>query len=129
MQIYTKQNGANLNELSKALSYLKYALSNNIPVIVGVDAENGSPNPDTDNTTDHFVVVVGMGTDSKGNYFQVYDNASGIKPLRYGANPENKLYYDNATGLITGRTYTAYSQDLGKYPYIVTMVRKSKLIN
>lgn len=77
-QIYTEQNGVNNSNLTKGLSYLKYALSNNIPVIVGVDDDPGHPgNPD--NSTDHFVVIVGMGSNSNGNYFQFYDNASAIQ--------------------------------------------------
>ena len=129
IQIYTELNGVNRSELSKALSYLTYALKNGIPVVVGVDNKSGSPNQQTDSTTDHFIVVVGMGTDSKGKYFQVFDNASSMSPEDFGASSENKLYYDANKGIITGRTKTPFSQNSNYNPYIITMIRKSKRLN
>lgn len=100
------------------------ALQRGIPVVVGVDDQPGSPNVQTDNTTDHFVVIVGMGHDSNGNYFIFYDNASG-DPAQ-GANPNNKLYYNPTTGIISGQSQTSYALDPTMHPYIVTMIRKSK---
>lgn len=124
-QIYTSQNGVNQTKLSQGLSYLKYALSNNIPVIVGVDNHSGSSNPKTDNTTDHFIVIVGMGTDTNGKkYFSFYDNASGIPDK--GAHQNNRLYYNSSTGLISGTSQaTPYATGL---IYTITMIRKSKTL-
>lgn len=85
-QIYSEQNGVNNNALISGLNYLKYALSNGIPVIVGVDNFNGHPG-NIDNTTDHFIVLVGMGQDNLGKYFLFYDNASG--KASQGANVYN----------------------------------------
>lgn len=127
MQIYTTQNGVNQTELQKGLSYLKYALENGIPVIVGVDNHAGSPNPDTDNTTDHFIVIVGMGSDGSGNYFTFYDNATAYPSN--GTSSSNQLYYNNASGQITGSSNCSYAVQSNYYDYIVTMIRKSKLIN
>lgn len=126
IQVYKEPDGVNQTELTKGLSYLKYALQNGIPVIVGVDAVAGvSPNPQTDNTTDHFVVIVGMGEDAVGKYFTFFDNATNQKPFSsYGASPENKLYYDSSSGLITGTSNSDYSNNSGLY--ILTMIRKSK---
>ena len=127
IQIYTSQSGVNQTELQKGLSYLKDALENGIPVIIGIDNHSGSVNPNTDNTTDHFVVIVGMGSDSHGKYFTFYDNASGVTPYQnYGANPNNKLYYYPTTGKITGASQTEYAQRASRYDYILTMIRKSK---
>jgi hypothetical protein len=123
-QIYTTQNGVNNNALNQGLSYLKYALSNGIPVIVGIDDAPGSHNPQTDNTTDHFVVIVGMGKDSNGNYFQFYDNAS--SRTDQGTSSLNKLYYDPVTGLISGTSETNYANGL---TYTLSMIRKSKPLN
>ena len=125
-QIYTAQNGVNNTALANGLSYLKYALSNGIPVIVGIDNHSGSPNPGTDNTTDHFIVIVGMGTDATGKYFQFYDNASG-DPLQ-GTSISNKLYYNSTTGIISGSSMTNYAIDNNLNPYKLTMIRKSKLL-
>lgn len=126
IQVYKASNGSNTVEMRRALSYLSYALQNDIPVIVGVDTHAGSPNPLTDNTTDHFVVIVGMGQDNKGKFFLFYDNASGLKPYSdYGASNQNKLYYDSTNDILTGTSNTPFSLD-AEYPYIVTMIRKSK---
>jgi hypothetical protein len=121
-QIYTTQNGVNNTALSQGLSYLKYALSNGIPVIVGVDDAPGHPG-NIDNSTDHFIVIVGMGTDSNGKYFQFYDNASGN--ASQGASSLNKLYYNSATGIISGNSQTDYANGQ-PLPYTITMIRKSK---
>lgn len=121
-QIYTAQNGVNNTVLSHGLSYLKYALSNGIPVIVGVDDAPGHPG-NRDSTTDHFIVLVGMGTDSNGKYFQFYDNAS--SEVSQGANSLNKLYYNSTTGIISGSSQTDYANRQPR-PYTITMIRKSK---
>ena len=92
-------------------------------MIVGVDDQSGSSNPATDNTTDHFVVIVGMGTDATGKYFTFYDNASGDVTL--GASPNNKLYYNPTTGKITGQSQTPYAISSPRN-YTITMMRKSK---
>lgn len=120
-QIYTAQNGVNWTALSQGLSYLKYALSNGIPVIVGIDDAPGNPG-NLDNTTDHFVVIVGMGSDISGNYFTFYDNADNesIK----GASAFNKMYYNSTSGLIQGNSMTDYATGL---TYILTQIRKSKI--
>ena len=131
-KIYNEQTGVNRTELAKGLSYLKYALSKGIPVIVGIDDalgvplnSNGTPgNPDL--TTDHFIVIVGMGTNSQGNYFQFYDNASGY--ASQGANSSNLLYYNPTTGIISGKSQTSYAQSSGLHNYIITQIRKSKLL-
>ncbi|RTZ01766.1 hypothetical protein [Flavobacterium sp. GSP6] len=122
-QIYTEQNGVNEANLTKGLSYLKYALSNNISVIVGVDENPGHPgNPD--NSTDHFVVIVGMGSNSNGNYFQFYDNASGN--TSQGTSPLNLLYYNSSTGKISGKSQCSGYFNSVAHDYIITQIRKSK---
>lgn len=123
-QIYTTQNGVNTSQLSQGLSYLKSALSRGIPVIVGVDDAPGHTG-NLDNTTDHFIVIVGMGHNTNGNYFQFYDNAS--SNASQGASPLNLLYYNSTTGKISGSSQTSYGQGQ-PYPYILTMIRKSKLL-
>ena len=124
-QIYTEQNGVNLNDLYKGVSYLKYALSKGIPVIVGVD-DSSKDHGNIDNSTDHFVVIVGMGTDAKGQFFRFFDNASGNDPQNQGANPENKLYYNYSRKIFTGKTYCSEYRNSVEHDYILTMIRKSK---
>lgn len=123
-QIYTEQSGVNQANLENGLSYLKYALSNNIPVIVGVDDNPGNPgNPD--NSTDHFIVIIGMGSNSNGNYFQFYDNASGN--VSQGTNPLNLLYYNSSTHKISGKSQCSGYFNNVSHDYIITQIRKSKI--
>ncbi|WP_139255602.1 cysteine peptidase family C39 domain-containing protein [Flavobacterium fryxellicola] len=123
LQIYDEQNGVNNTNLKKGLSYLKYALSNNIPVIVGIDDNPGHPgNPDK--STDHFVVLVGMGSNSNGNYFQFYDNASGT--TSQGTSSLNLLYYNPQTGKISGKSQCVEYVNSVAHDYIITQIRKSK---
>ena len=123
--IYTEQNGVNLPRTKQAISYIISALSQKIPVLIGVDNRIGTPSSiNADGSTDHFVVIVGMGTDEKGRYFQFVDNATNNRST--GASYSNRLYYNSITGKITGRTAVAdYRNIAGMHDYIVTQVRKS----
>lgn len=122
IQIYTTAGGADSTSVKDGIGYLISALNRGIPVVIGIDDDaTQSSNPNTDASTDHFVVIVGMGTDAIGNYFSFYDNASGY--ASQGAHAENKLYFDPATWLISGSSQTSYGAGL---TYILTMIRKSK---
>ena len=63
-QLYTTKDGIYVSQTINAIKYLKYAIQNSIPVLAGVDDNVGSPN--FDRTTDHFIVIVGMGFDKYG---------------------------------------------------------------
>ncbi|GEM50755.1 hypothetical protein EB1_05450 [Empedobacter brevis NBRC 14943 = ATCC 43319] len=121
-QVYKESEGVNFDELKKGISYLNYALSNGIPVIVGVDLKSGqSTNPNTDGTTDHFIVIVGMGQDSSGKFLRFYDNATSNQSS--GTHVDNKLYYNPSSGKLIGYSKASYAK--GK-SYTLTMIRKSK---
>lgn len=64
-------------------------------------------------------------TKKKGNYLQVYNNATSI--TKDGTSPENKLYYNSKTGKISGRIPNLYSQN-SQRPYTVSQVRTSKAL-
>ncbi len=133
-QLYTENKGANKQQVSKAIEYIQNTLEQGLPVLAGVDNRTGHPG-NNDKTTDHFIVIVGMGNDKKGNYFQFYDNAA-IKAKDGGTSSNNRLYYNEDKGLIQGHSQTDYGRswsdpDLGvKAPYtegyIVTQIRRTK---
>lgn len=121
-QIYTEAGGANSTMALVGVGYLFHALENGIPVIVGIDNRPGDPgNPDQ--STDHFVVIVGAGSDSKGYFFRFYNNSTDW--ISKGAHDENKLYFDPITGKLLGKSQTAYANQPDKHDYIVTQIRKS----
>ena len=106
MYVYSEKKGANKVVLDKAIKYIKSELESGRPVFIGVDdAPNQKIN---EGTTVHFLVIVGMGNDKNGNYFQVYDNASG--DVQDGTNSSNKLYHDEKKNIVEGKTNTSYSQ-------------------
>lgn len=76
------------DSFKQAVNYLKTALKNNTPVMCGVERKTGSSS--NDGISDHFIVIVGMGTDEKGNYFLFYDNA--VTNTKIGTSLDNKLY-------------------------------------
>ncbi|SDD83348.1 hypothetical protein SAMN04488024_10893 [Pedobacter soli] len=122
--IYTTQDGVNLTQTKKAISYMITSLSKKIPVLIGVDNRAGAPIANKDNSTDHYVVVVAMGTDEKGKYFQFMDSATNNPAT--GASYSNRLYFNPSTGKITGRTaIIGYRSQAGMRDYTVTQIRKS----
>jgi hypothetical protein len=121
---YTAASGIDKNAMADGVSYLISALQRGIPVIVGVDYKSGPSPGNPDNTTDHFVVIVGMGTDSNGKYFTFFDNATNF--VSKGASSSNKLYYNPTSGTLTGQTSVTYNNGLALPSYTVTQIRKSK---
>lgn len=97
------------------------ALQRNIPVVIGVDY--GNPSPNLDHTTNHFVVVVGMGTDANGRiYFRFYDNYT-ANPV-YGTSQLNTVTYNSATGELTGG-FIGVQNRVPPISYKVAQIRKS----
>ena len=121
--IYTTANGVNISQTKQAITYVISALTNHIPVLAGVDAYPGSVN--LDGTTDHFITIDAMGTDADGKkYFHFIDNSTGRIELGNSAN--NKLYYNETTGLISGKTASPYPyNEPNSHDYILSQIRKS----
>lgn len=71
-QLYLSQNvgkmkkGFQAQQFTAGVLYLKKAIQSKIPVMVGVEHSKG--NSSMDKTTDHYVVIVGMGSDSTGTF-------------------------------------------------------------
>jgi len=119
--IYKRNTGINKTVAIQGVSYIIDALQKNKPVIVGVDYGGVSPN--LDGTTNHFVVIVGMGSDSQGNYFWFYDNIT--SNIIFGTAPSNKLYFNPSTGALTG--YFVGTPSIPPLFYKVSQIRKSVL--
>ena len=123
-QVYTEQKGVNKEETFKALQYIHNALDQGIPVLAGVD-DSPIDNKNYDKTTDHYIVIVGQGSDDIGNYFNFYDNAT--SSVEDGTNTNNKLYYDSQNGKITGKSQNSYARECPR-DYTLTHIRESKEI-
>ncbi len=80
-----------------------------------------------DETTEHFVVIVGMGTDKTGNYFLFYDNAVPNSSIR--THNDNKLYCKCNDSKLegTGSILNRYIQmNTSKKKYTVTQIRETR---
>lgn len=84
----------------EGVKYIKEALRQGLPVTIGIDNKDDRKKKkrNLDGVTDHFVVIVGMGSDDIGKYFIFYDNAD----VKYGASLNNRLYCDCREYKISG---------------------------
>lgn len=121
-QAYTEQKGVNKQQTQTAVEYITKSLQAGKPVMVGVDDQDGHPG-NADKTTDHWIVIVGMDSDKKGNYFNFYDNATSNE--KQGTSSANKLYYEAKTGKITGTADNDYSRNAQR-DYTVTRVKETE---
>lgn len=92
--------------------------------MVGVDDDIIITNDDM--TTEHFVVIVGMGTDSQGKFFRFYDNAIGNTKI--GTSEKNKLYCDCKQYKLEGigDLTNSYIQSTLDKKYTVSQIRETK---
>lgn len=115
-----------IREAKKAVSSILAQLAQNKPVIVGVQYHSGGIHPNKDKATDHFIVIVGSGTNPDGSmYLQYFDNAaSHFNDRGGGSHPNNKLIWDPINGTLEGQTNATYEGGFRPY-YKVTQVRKT----
>uniref|UniRef100_UPI00083124D2 hypothetical protein n=1 Tax=Hydrotalea flava TaxID=714549 RepID=UPI00083124D2 len=123
-KVYDVNGGPYPSVAKTGINYIITKLQSGKPVIVGVDNRPGTPSSvNADGKTDHFITIVGSGQDSQGKYLTFYDNATNLTSK--GCSSNNKLYYDETKGVITG-----YSAANGAppiyYDYIVTQIRKNQ---
>lgn len=125
-KIFDKNGGPYPTVTQNGVNYIVSKLKLGIPVIVGVDYKPGTPSrKNEDGKTDHFIVIVGSGSDSDGKkFFTFFDNATNL--VDKGAKKSNKLYYNSVTGIIKGRTGCTYDDGKPLPPYTVTQIRKNK---
>lgn len=122
-KIYDAFGGPYPNNSKSGINYIITKLQAGKPVIVGIDNRPGTlSSSNSDGKTDHFVTIVGSGSDSRGIYLSFFDNATNIESK--GTSSLNKLYYNATTGLITGKSTVPYANSLGDY--IVTQIRKNQ---
>ena len=57
-----------------------------------------------DGTIDHFVAIVGTGTDARGKYYRFFDVGTVNANKEAGVSPLNRLYYNIKHGYYEGRS-------------------------
>jgi RHS repeat-associated protein len=109
--------GNNVN-IEQAWGIINEQLEQGNQVIVGVDVkgEIQKSNLSTDNTTDHFVNIVGRGFDSDGRiFYEFFDNGMGNylddEGTLMGTDTKINRFFVNSDGTIEGNsTWSNYSQ-------------------
>jgi len=114
----------NKQQFNLGVAYIKKALANKIPVTVGLEDyddrfRTGYKNPD--GLTDHFITIVGMGSDAKGNYFHFFDNAHSAS----GTSLANKLYCNCEKSSLIGKADPRNTYAQKTSAYIVSTIRES----
>jgi len=115
----------------QAITNIDYSLKNKLPVMIGVQHPYQSKTANAEwyykcgsksnipRYTNHFMVIVGKGRDSLGEFYWFFEVAAYNQSI--GASRENKLRIDFQNNLIQGRVAKQ------KYPndnyYIVTQIR------
>lgn len=105
-------------EEKKAIEYIDKELERGHPVVIGVDREVYKTY-NKDNSTDHFVVIMGRKTDSKGLYYRFFE--VGTYPENKetkGISPNNKLYLQDDYRLVGKKPMSSKN-------YTLTQVRKN----
>ena len=82
-QIFREDSGIDLNETAEGVRYLKRSLAADTPVLVGILLTTYDARPNRDKTTNHFVVIVGMGVDEFGHHFRYYDYSSNDRGRKF----------------------------------------------
>jgi hypothetical protein len=122
-QLWKEVNGVltKVGDATDVFNTLNSHLDANRPIIVGVDYKLGHPE-NSDQTTDHFIVIHGRGYDSaKGQYYYNY-----VETGRYAESANNaiadsnRLYYDSSEGTFTGKRWK------GDKTYKLTQIRPNK---
>ena len=123
IDVLTEANGVfNTRKYIDGVDYIKSQLVNQKSVIVGIYNQTavGNHNP----LTGHFVNIVGMGFDERGNYFSYYDNANSTVSI--GTNLENNKFYE---AKIQNQPIFYDKTNLGVQGaklYILTEIRRNK---
>lgn len=96
----------------KAFNMLNESLNEKMPVLVGLNYHQGGSG-NYDNTTDHFVVILGRGYDETiQQYYYIYaETGLGEQYVTSALSDENRLFYNQEKGAfqgkskLTGKTY------------------------
>jgi len=110
------------DEILDGIHLINEHLNNNIPVMVGVDYHDGHPG-NLDETTDHWLVIVGRTTTNNQTCYRYYDAQTAHESI--GTSTDNVLCeQDDHTLTDIYREGSVYERT-----YTVTMVRPSEEIN
>jgi RHS repeat-associated protein len=119
IQMFKSGNQGNPVNRGLGVDLIQKSIEGGNSIIVGVDFTlNQKHNINTDNTTDHFITIVGRGNDDDGEFFTFYEN--GTSDQTTGTKISKNKLYIKSDGTLEGRT-TWYN-----YTFTVTQVRPTE---
>ena len=106
-QMYTASNTPNVDIKKTRLAgfeKINTELELRKPVLVGVDYQAGSPNSNTDKTTDHFIILTERSFDKSGKlFYSGFENVDGGN-LENGTSNVLNRFYPQSDGTLQGGT-------------------------
>jgi len=106
-QMYTETNSPNVNITKTRLAgfeKINQDLETGKPIMVGVTYKPNSTNPDTDKTTDHFIILTGREFDDVGKLFYTgFENVDG-GDTSLGTSSKLNRFYPQEDGTLKGGT-------------------------
>ncbi len=120
VQMYKSGKQGNKVDLDQAYHIINEELEAGNQLIVGLTyTDVQEANKATDNTTDHFVTLVGRGMDDKGMYFEFFENATGQQST--GTDTKTNRFYIQSDGTLQGTSTWLHGTNA-----TVTQVRKNE---
>ncbi len=108
----------------EGIDYIDKQLEKGCPIVVGLDDDSRMETYNSDNSTEHFVIITGRLTDEKGLYYRFFEvgtHSTDYNKKNIGVTPLNKFRLSDKNMLIgTKRTCNPNRK------YTVVQIRKNK---
>ncbi len=133
LQIYEIGTGTFIQNVVNGILYTVKSLEIGIPVIFGVNCQNYPSENNSDESTNHHIIIVGMGNDGQNYFlgwdlaclFSNYNNPSEFN-VQDAISVTNKIYLDkNWPGLLQARNTWSNFYACNRQPYKVTQIFKT----
>jgi len=119
-QMYKSGKQGNAVNRGLGLDLIQKSIEGGNSIIAAVDyTSNQKHNKNTDNTTDHFITIVGRGNDDAGEFFTFYENATSTQ--KTGTDVSTNKLYIQGDGTLKGST--SWSKNA---TFTVTQVRPTE---
>lgn len=136
IRLYDLSLGTFIDNVVTGLLYIMNALKCGVPVIAGVNCQQYSSVGNLDESTDHYIVIVGMGNNGR-NYLLGWDTACLLSEGRRidmggkveGISSENKIYLDaDWPGLLRADEVWPNFYAVARQKYKITQIFKTFIL-
>lgn len=131
LKLYDINSGTYIDNVVKSISYIFDSLTSGIPVIMGVNCQQHGIVNNMDESTNHHIMIVGMGNDGR-NYLHGWDiiallnNPNMPEEYKNALSVTNKIYFDNNwPGLLKAEKPWINSYAKARQEYKITHLLKT----